>query len=325
MDIREFKELLGKFLDGTSTDAEKVLLDTTLSDGGDGSVFDLSGLQVWNDGAKMSPERKARMKAYMMGQVHASTRAAGQKRSRRLWMAAFAAAAALVGGIAGGILLTRHPSPQEEYIVALGNGETSSITLSDGTIIRINSATRLSYTSDYNVRNRTVTLQGEAFFDVAPDKKLPFIVKTTDMAVRAVGTKFNVCAYPSDGKVSATLLEGKAQATTVDEEILLRPNQEAVYNRQTGRMHKRDIPDPGPLVSWMSGEFVLDNDDLVHIGHVLERTFDVKVVIEDASIAHVSYTGLVRNKSLRNVLDLISGTSDVTWKQVDDTIYFSKK
>ena len=325
MEIREFRELLEKFLDGTSTDSDKVLLDTSLSDAGDGSVFDLFSRQVWDEGAKMPPERKARMKAYMMGQVHASSRAAERKRRRRPWVAAIAAAAALFVGVAGGILLTHRPSQQKEYVVALGNGETSSITLSDGTIIRINSATRLSYTSDYNVRNRTVTLQGEAFFDVAPDKKLPFIVKTSDMAVRAVGTKFNVCAYPSDGKVSATLLEGKVQATTVDDEILLLPNQEAVYNRQTGRMHKKDIPDPGPLMSWMSGEIVFDNDDLVHVGHVLERTFDVKVVIEDPSIANVSFTGLVRNKSLQNVLDLISGTSDVIWKQVDDTIYFRKK
>ena len=327
MDIREFKELLDKFHDGTATDAEKVMLDTALKESGDGSVFDLYGQTLWQDGAAMSPERKARMKAYMMGQAHASSRVTERKRRHQPWLAVFATAAALAIGVVGGILLTRHysASGQEETVVALGNGETSSITLSDGTVIWINSATRLSYASDYNINNRTVTLQGEAFFEVAPDKKLPFIVKTNDMAVKAVGTKFNVCAYASDDKVKATLVEGKIQASTVDDEFLLLPSQEAVYNRETGKMHKQTVSGSKPLVSWMNGEIVFDNDNLVHVGKVLERTFNVKVVIEDPSIGMVSYTGLVRNKSLKNVLDLISGTSNVAWKKVDDTIYFRKK
>ena len=323
MEITQFKNLLDKYLAGEASDTEIALLDDALAEGDDGSIFDLYSLSLWNKETHMPAERKAWMKAYMMGHVSASRATASRKRRHTPWLVAASIAAALIVGIFAGLYLTRQSFHPEEYVVTLGNGETGRSTLPDGTTVWLNSATTLRYNSAYNVQNRTVFLDGEAFFEVTANKALPFIVRTDGMAIRALGTKFDVRAYSTDDKILTSLVEGKVQVSTFDEEVTLLPRQEVVFSRAEGKMQKRDVT--GIAIPWMDGQIEFDNDGLSQVGKVLERVFAVKVVIEDPSLESITYTGLVRNKSLENVLDLISSTSEVTWKQVDDTIFFRRK
>lgn len=312
-----FKQLLDKLLHGDITDAERVQFDALLS-GPEASRLSRS---LWQDDARMEPERKARMKAYVMGAV--GSRQPVRRSRRGVWLTISAVAAALAVGIFSGIYLTHDGFRPEEYALSAGNAQTSGITLPDGTVVRLNSSSRLTYTSAYNRRERTVTLSGEAFFEVAPDPARPFTVQTGGMSVRAVGTQFNVRAYPSDEDITATLVEGKVIVSSADEHVMLAPRQEAVFVRSTGRMNKRDVA--GTLVPWMEGDLVFDNASLTHLAEVLERTFNVRTVIQDPSLEQRCYTGVVRHKSLDNVLDLISSTSDVGCRQVGDTIYFHKR
>ena len=319
MENNRFKQLLDQFLNGDISDAGRVELDALLS-GADAAELSRS---LWQEDARMDPERKARMKAYMMGAVN--TLPPVRKSRRNAWLTVAAVAAALAVGITGGIYLTRHALRVEEYVLSADNAQTSGITLPDGTVVRLNSSSKLTYDSAFNRRARTVTLSGEAFFDVASDPERPFVVRTGDMDVQAVGTQFNVRAYPTEEHVIATLVEGKVIVSSADERVMLSPRQEAVYARGTGQMSKREVAAAVALVPWMEGDLVFDNASLVHVAGVLERTFNVRTVIQDPSLKKRCYTGLVRNKSLKNVLELISSTSDVECQQIDDTIYFRKR
>ncbi|MDP4273999.1 MAG: FecR family protein, partial [Bacteroidota bacterium] len=87
-------------------------------------------------------------------------------------------------------------------------GSKAEIVLFDGTRVNLNANSSLKYSKQYNINNREVYLEGEAYFQVAKNKKIPFIVKTSDINVRAVGTAFNVKAYPEEKKIETTLVNG---------------------------------------------------------------------------------------------------------------------
>ncbi len=95
--------------------------------------------------------------------------------------------------------------------VTAGNGEKADIMLADGSHVWINSGSSLTYNEGFNRKERNVYLEGEAYFEVAKDAERPFIVRTGEMDIQALGTAFNVNAYNDERYVSSVLLEGKSK------------------------------------------------------------------------------------------------------------------
>lgn len=115
-----------------------------------------------------------------------------------------------------------------------GDGlEADVVELPDGTQVSLGAKTTFHYDKDFGKKQRIVYLEGEAYFDVAKQRDKPFIVKTKEQDIEALGTKFNVMAYPLDSLVVTTLLEGSVRLTTlgIDRQAILQPNQQFVYNR----------------------------------------------------------------------------------------------
>ena len=104
----------------------------------------------------------------------------------------------------------------------------------DGTRVSLGTRTSFSYDSRYGKSERIVQLEGEAYFEVAKDKDKPFIVKTKEQSIEALGTKFNVSAYPTDSLLTTTLLEGSVLLTTQNllHPTVLKPNEQFVYNKK---------------------------------------------------------------------------------------------
>jgi len=123
-------------------------------------------------------------------------------------------------------------------------GSRSLITLSDGTTVWLNADTKFRYPVDYGISNRTVYLEGEAYFKVSKNRNLPFRVNTSDITVTALGTAFNVKAYKEEGTIETTLEEGRVRIDAVNaargagqlKPVLLKPNQNAVFQKQVGEM-----------------------------------------------------------------------------------------
>lgn len=239
------------------------------------------------------------------------------RRPRLLVRLAAAAAVIAVAMFAGYTFSGRGEEGQCEIVA--DRGQKSEVSLPDGSRIWLNSGSRISYSTGFGRSDRDIRLSGEAYFEVAKNKKLPFIVSTGDMTVRALGTVFNVCSY-EDEKETVTLVEGSVLTTAGDSEAVLAPSQRIVYDRASGRLGQPETVNDKHLVPWKSNEIILDGNTLAEISVMLERLYNVDVKFASEGIKDYSYTGRIPNNSLKNILDLISGTTPVTYHIHDNII-----
>ena len=331
MENETYKNLLEKFLRGEATPKEIELLDERMNDHPDGD-FDSISRSIWGDGTIMShnlPDegQKEKMKNNLLNRINAEEdfmRSVRVNRKRE-FLHAFSLAASILVVAMSVVFLILGDRQIHEYEVVAERGQKSSVTLPDGSHVWLNSASRITYTSDFNKKNRNITLEGEAYFDVAKNKKIPFVVNASEMSITAVGTEFNVRNYSDEDEVCTTLVEGKVIASTLGCDISLTYGQEAVLNRNSGEMSFAVVSDLNHMVPWRSNEMLVDGESLDNLSRILSRMYNVDVYFENDSIKTYTYTGLIRNNSLQNVLELVSNTSPVAYGIYDDKIVFTTK
>ena len=311
--------LLEKFFSGQSTEEENNVLSKIFKDGGE-DIFDEYCRRKWaeND-CRIPTSVKARIKQSLF-----------TKMPRVKWRRVIASASAVLAAavILFMCMLWSRPSENaapEIFEIVAERGQKSSVTLPDGSRVMINSASTISYTSDYNVKERNVFLSGEAYFDVASNADIPFVVHADKVSVTALGTEFNVKAYAEDPYVVTTLVEGGVRTEAGTQYELLTRAQEASYNKEADVLLAYDVKDISRAVPWIRNELLFENESLADIAVTLERMYNVTIVFEDEAAKGYSYTGLIRNNSLQNVLELISSTSPVGYKMNSGIIRFYMK
>lgn len=311
--------LLEKFFSGQSTEEENNVLSKIFKDGGE-DIFDEYCRRKWaeND-CRIPTSVKARIRQSLF-----------TKMPRVKWRRVIASASAVLAAavILFMYMLWSRPSENaapEIFEIVAERGQKSSVTLPDGSRVMINSASTISYTSDYNVKERNVFLSGEAYFDVASNADIPFVVHADKVSVTALGTEFNVKAYAEDPYVVTTLVEGGVRTEAGTQYELLTRAQEASYNKEADVLLAYDVKDISRAVPWIRNELLFENESLADIAVTLERMYNVTIVFEDEAAKGYSYTGLIRNNSLQNVLELISSTSPVGYKMNSGIIRFYMK
>jgi len=311
--------LLEKFFSGQSTEEENNVLSKIFKDGGE-DIFDEYCRRKWaeND-CRIPTSVKARIRQSLF-----------TKMPRVKWRRVIASASAVLAAavILYMCMLWSRPSENaapEIFEIVAERGQKSSVTLPDGSRVMINSASTISYTSDYNVKERNVFLSGEAYFDVASNADIPFVVHADKVSVTALGTEFNVKAYAEDPYVVTTLVEGGVRTEAGTQYELLTRAQEASYNKEADVLLAYDVKDISRAVPWIRNELLFENESLADIAVTLERMYNVTIVFEDEAAKGYSYTGLIRNNSLQNVLELISSTSPVGYKMNSGIIRFYMK
>ena len=158
---------------------------------------------------------------------------------------------------------------------------------------------------------------------VAEALGFPFTVKTGKMDVTALGTKFNVKAYEEEGEITATLIEGSIRTDIGEKSEVLKPNQYLILDKETGKTTKITADNPDHLVPWRNNEILFAGENLAEIALVLERMYNIDVFFTDSTARNYSYTGLIKNNSLHNILELISSTSPVKYSIRGNIIAFS--
>lgn len=311
--------LLEKFFSGQSTEEDNNVLSKIFKDGGE-DIFDEYCRRKWaeND-CRIPTSVKARIRQSLF-----------TKMPRVKWRRVIASASAVLAAavILFMYMLWSRPSENaapEIFEIVAERGQKSSVTLPDGSRVMINSASTISYTSDYNVKERNVFLSGEAYFDVASNADIPFVVHADKVSVTALGTEFNVKAYAEDPYVVTTLVEGGVRTEAGTQYELLTRAQEASYNKEADVLLAYDVKDISRAVPWIRNELLFENESLADIAVTLERMYNVTIVFEDEAAKGYSYTGLIRNNSLQNVLELISSTSPVGYKMNSGIIRFYMK
>lgn len=206
--------------------------------------------------------------------------------------------------------------------------EMRELTLPDGTHVMLNSKSTLLYPEQFSGETRSVYLIGEANFKVKPDKKHPFIVKATDFQITALGTEFNVNAYPENDEQVATLLEGsvKVEFNKLLSNVVLKPNQQLAYNKQT-KKPKLHIPDVEDVTAWQRGELVFSNMCLEDIFTSLERRFPYTFVYSLHSLKNNTYSfRFQKQATLKDVMEIMSHVvGDVEYVIKGNKCYITNK
>jgi len=215
---------------------------------------------------------------------------------------------------------------QSSQLVEMVNplGLRSSIELPDGTKVVLNAGTVLKYPSIF-VGQREVELIGEAFFDVAPDAKHSFVVKTEDLNVRVYGTSFNVKSYREDKDVEVILVEGSVGIEINGREVhRMMPEEQTVFNKHNKEIVKR-LVNVEHCTAWKDGKYYFRQTSLEDIVKQLERTFNVHIVIESDKLKKTTFSGdFVRGENLEQILRVM--TSDKrTFYQIKENIVYIRE
>jgi transmembrane sensor len=236
---------------------------------------------------------------------------------------------------------TAHPVRSEEILARAGT--RTKLLLPDGTQVWLNSSSRLKYTSDFNSKNREVVLEGEAYFDVAKDFRLPFIVHAATIDIKVLGTSFDVKSYPQDETIEATLLKGTIEISRKDipgtARVILKPNEKLVFSKSFVVMNRAgassvipavhpalapdmavgsirpDIPDSDKVeTAWLYNRLVFDGDNFKELAGKMERWFNVRITIRDSSLINYHFGGIFEKETLQQALKELQLTRNFGYK-----------
>ncbi|VAW18165.1 hypothetical protein MNBD_BACTEROID01-2853 [hydrothermal vent metagenome] len=235
----------------------------------------------------------------------------------RLWKRAAGIAAVLAIGLMFAVLSRQSFDTRSNlvtYTVPLGS--RSQVVLADGTIVDLNSGSKLQYPSNFNSENREVSLSGEAFFNVTSDKSNPFIVKTSDFDITVTGTKFNVCTYDDNNFSSAALLEGKITLSAPNIKPLeLKPGEKIELNRDKKKLSYTPV-DEKAETAWKNGQFIFHKIAFPELIKRLERWYDVRLNYNSKEFKSMLYTGSFKNQeTIWQVLDALRLTSPIEYSR----------
>ena len=202
----------------------------------------------------------------------------------------------------------------EPLVVSVERGQKASITLPDGSKVWLNSLSELTYNSDFNTEKRELLLDGEAYFEVASNPDKPFVVRSNEITVEALGTAFGVKAYTDDVSVSSILMHGKVRVTTPNGSIILKPNERIQYDRELATTRQSSVTNAVDFTGWIHNELRFENESLYEITRNIQRIYNVEIIFSTERLKKLRYTGTVDNNSLESVLNLISLTSPVSFK-----------
>ena len=213
---------------------------------------------------------------------------------------------------------TVHQSVYQEVKAAYGT--QARVELADGTSVSLNSGSKLRFPQSFDhQQQRRVILEGEGFFTVTKNEKLPFVVETSLLDIQVLGTSFNVDAYPDNQSVLIALVEGKVklQNNTGKENkdlMELLPNEVATLNRAERTLIKTSSPDLYKYTAWVNGRIVFFEDPIQTVLKKLEKWYNVEIVISDQRLKNYKFTGTFINESLEQVLSILSLTSPMTYE-----------
>ena len=192
-------------------------------------------------------------------------------------------------------------------------GQRANLTLSDGTNVWLNACSEMTYPASFSEDIRRVSLKGEAYFDVRKDEVHPFVVRTRFGEVTVLGTAFNINAYNDADACYTTLVYGKVNFSTPDQNtITLAPGEQAVAS---SRGIEKRVVDVNEYIGWAQGVYVFNNKRLGDIMKTFERWYDVHVYYEKESLRDLTYSGdLQRYGTINTFLNALELTGDIYYR-----------
>lgn len=211
-------------------------------------------------------------------------------------------------------------------------GKKSQLTLSDGSIVWLNSGSKLTYPSVFDTKKREVHLVGEAIFEVAHNANSPFHVLVDGNDIKVLGTIFNVSSYPDDNNISTALQKGSIEITYTEkgqffdskESLIISPGTLATYNKNKVKLNLKKV-DMTPYFSWRDGVFIFKKNNLQDIMKKISRHYGVTITIADSILLQKTFSGkLDINNDLNTVMKIMKKTSKFEFEENANGIIITK-
>ena len=240
----------------------------------------------------------------------------------RIW---FRVAASVVILISVGIgYYFNHNSPDDIEVIVNNNyitkeatwGQKLKITLPDGSIVNLNSGSKILFPEKFTDSIREVNLEGEAFFDVVKNDNKPFIIISSKLTTTVLGTSFNIEAFPNKTDIKVTLATGKVSIYANGKKTLLAPSEQAIFNKENKEIITK-IVDIQKYLEWKDGVLRFENATLREVIPKLEKWFNVIIEFENKSFSKCSFTGTFKNETLQTILESLTYIKeDITYQFV---------
>ncbi len=195
-------------------------------------------------------------------------------------------------------------------------GQMSQVVLSDGTKIWLNSGTTIRYPEQFAADSRSVTINGEAYFEVAKMAHKPFTVNSSDLKIEVLGTSFNISAYQEDQESAVTLVEGKVNAQSLDGKSMINliPGQLATKNKNNSNIAIKEV-DTNFYKAWIEGRIFFDDEPLGQIANKLDRWFNVKITFDNEKLKSHRFTGtILKNKPVDQIMQALELLAPIKFK-----------
>ena len=269
--------------------------------------------KIWEDSRQLSltstaDENRAWQK--FRQRIHPSP----ARRIRFGWIRIAASVAIIVGiGILGYWIFADHT--KEMTVVA--QKTVLNDTLPDGSVVTVNKGSSISYQSKFKGQTRQVALQGEAFFNVTPNKKKPFVISVNDIQITVVGTSFNVKTI--NGNTDVVVETGIVRVTRAGKTVELKANEEVIVGTKDSAMTKEKVSDQ-LYKYYRTKEFVCDDTPLWKLVEVVNEAYNSHIVIGNPALKDLRMNTTFNNESLEQVLKVISLTFNIKVIDEGDTI-----
>ncbi|WP_321372408.1 FecR domain-containing protein [uncultured Draconibacterium sp.] len=204
--------------------------------------------------------------------------------------------------------------------IEIPRGGEYQLTLSDGTHVWLNSETTIKYPVVFAKNQREVFISGEAFFDVAHNEEVPFIVATDKMKVNVLGTAFNIRAFSNEESAATTLVRGKVNVTSTKtaQTFLLKPNEQFVTKEEKSMVRKVDVDH---YTAWIDGRILFQNNTLDEIFSDIARWYNINVEYQNETLKDLRFSvDVKRYDEITRITEIIELTKKVKFKLNDNTV-----
>ena len=228
--------------------------------------------------------------------------------------------------------------------ISTRNGSRTDIILPDGTKVWLNAGSKLTYDKNFGEAIRNVNLTGEAYFDVVHNAEKPFVIHTSAMDIKVLGTEFNVKSYPDESTTEASLIRGSIEVTLKDkraEKIVMKPNEKLVVSNELKNDFKTLIPSKKSLkpsdpiislghlnyfsldstileTSWVNNRLIFEDESFEQVATRMSRWYGVDFEFGDADIQKLRFTGNFKNESVEDALKAMQITADFSFRISSD-------
>ncbi|WP_270089104.1 FecR family protein [Sphingobacterium sp. SYP-B4668] len=243
---------------------------------------------------------------------------------RKAWRYVAVAAGLLLAFTTGSYWSAQEPHTSNQQIatVVVAKGSKSRTVLQDGTIVWLNSDSKLEVADKFGQGERKIKLVGEAFLQVAHDSNRPFIVEANTLAIKVHGTSFNVSCYPEQPDVTVSLVEGSVELVTKDgKKMMMQPNQTFAYNSRSNSYQQIHGIQEQEL-AWRDAKLIFKNKRFSEIVIELERMFDIQIEVNRKEVLNRRFTGdFVNNEGITEVMEVMSSLGKFSYEVNGRTVH----